>query len=82
MASPLRVVSPIFGYLAPNGNKTALIGLSRRGPWMCGRRGGVAIAPDMGPMLDSGAMYVSISKLFAAPSSRALPGLLALLLRR
>jgi hypothetical protein len=33
-------------------------------------------------MLDSGAMYISVSKLFDAPSGPALPGLLALLLRR
>jgi hypothetical protein len=40
-----------------------------------------AIAPNTEPMLDSGSMCASASKLFAASRS-LLPGSLALLLRR
>ena len=44
--------------------------------------GSAAIAPGTEPMLDSGSMCASVSKLFAASRSRLLPGSLALLLRR
>jgi hypothetical protein len=93
----LAVVSSIFGYFADNGHKTSLTGLSRKtitpGYWQgraigraqsrCHKRPIVrAIAPNTEPMLDSGSMCASASKLFAASRSTLLPGSLALLLLR
>ena len=80
----------IFGYFTGNGQNPGPIectpdrGHHSRAASCLGerRRGRGAIAPNTGPMLDSGSMCASASQLFAASRGFPRPGSLVLLLLR